>query len=225
MIYDYIVHLLTLFSSTLGSVAGLSGIRQLGKVPFDLHFAGQVRNYAGSVFGFAPIREQVVGDRGFALACMSQSVPYFEGVLGKQIACCYPPLGQGYNLSIRIFLLALTGSDFDGSDIAIVAVHDEDVIDTIAQYGLNGVVEHSNGGIIASGQRKRKAVIVSAVADGDRRDYHHTVYAIRNLLGKLIGYQSIAALCNMLSMGLAGSDGDNRFCEVSLFYLMRCHFP
>lgn len=115
MIYDYIVHLLTLFSSTLGSVAGLSGIRQLGKIPFDLHFAGQVRNYAGSVFRFAPIREQIVSDRGLTLARMSQAVPYFEGILGKQITCSYPPLSQCSDLCVRVFLFDLTGSDLDGA--------------------------------------------------------------------------------------------------------------
>lgn len=50
------------------------------------------------------------------------------------------------------------------------------------------------------------------------------VYLVCDLFGKLISYQGIAALCDMLSVSLAGADRDDCFCEVSFFHLMCRHF-
>ena len=107
MLDDYIVHLLTLLGGTLGGIASLGSIGQLREIPFDFYFRRQIWDHASSVFGFAPIREQVVSDRGLSLTCMAQTVPYLEGILREQITGRNPPLGQGSDLRVGIFLFDL----------------------------------------------------------------------------------------------------------------------
>ena len=105
-----------------------------------------------------------------------------------------------------------------------MAVHQEDVVDSLADTGFYDIVNHLRRRIIAQSQCERKGIVMSAVTYSDRRQYQHAFHLVRNLLGQLVGNQGVAAFCDVLAVGFTGSDCQNRFVEVSFLYLMCRHF-